>query len=144
MATQRYYCCTNVNCKKEFWIPRLFDALLSKSEMKEQTCPECSAPTKIRLKFPFGLDAGEHVSEVLDAFTSQQSWDDSNGDKVTFCPFIVVTRDVINSTKCIWMPYWHTVDKNGQKKIKYGQWAPYMDLELFNKLYKQALDKGYF
>jgi len=42
------------------------------------------------------------------------------------------------------MPYWHiVVDKDKNEFLKYGQWAPFMDLETYQSLIEQAKEAGY-
>jgi hypothetical protein len=42
-----------------------------------------------------------------------------------------------------WLPYWHTEEKGGMVKKKAGQWAPAMNVYLFECLIGQARRKGY-
>jgi hypothetical protein len=60
---------------------------------------------------------------------------------VTFYPFLVVTRQ-IGGGACVWLPYWHVVAGGSTSQRKYGQWAPFMDEDLFTDLMRQARHSG--
>jgi hypothetical protein len=83
-------------------------------------------------------------AEVLASFYPHQleRWCDSGGRKVTFYPFLIVTKRE-ERDQAVWLPYWHVV-RNGEKvNRKYGQWAPFMDMKLFEDLLSKARDAGY-
>lgn len=116
----------------------MFDALRDFS--KSQKCPKCGAAHRdLHLIFDFGLNASNSDCTVLASFTHKkpESWKDKDGSKVEFYPFLVVLRRH-GRQKAVWMPYWHLVHKKKRIIKKYGQWAPFMDMDLYKDLLKQA------
>jgi hypothetical protein len=76
-------------------------------------------------------------AEVLASFHPHQpeEWP-CDGDTVTFYPFLVVTKRE-GHDQAVWLPYWHVVGDGEKVNRKYGQWAPFMKLELFEDLLSQ-------
>lgn len=142
MATTRRWRCAKCNSAEP--VGRLFDALLAISESRPPKCDSCHTPHELRMEFELGLDASHPRCVVLDAFvpTHLGTWPDGAGNKVTFYPFLVVVRR-LGRGMAVWLPYWHLVE-GSHRIMKYGQWAPFMDLHLFEALLLQARDKGYF
>jgi len=68
-------------------------------------------------------------------------WQDGDRD-VIFYPFLVILeRD--GTERAAWLPYFHVV-RSGKKTVrKYGQWAPFMSIGLFEDLLRQAHEAGY-
>ena len=60
-----------------------------------------------------------------------------------FVLILVVLQRTDDEGQCFWLPYWHIVEQAGRIKRKYGQWAPFMDADLFESLAAQAREKGY-
>lgn len=141
MATTRRWVCPE--CRKSRPAERLFDALLAISKGHRPMCDDCRTPYQLCMKFDFGLGAHHSDCVVSDSLvpTRLETWRDGVGNKVTFYPFLVVLRR-LKRDMAIWLPYWHLV--GGSRRImKYGQWAPFMDLHLFEDLLSQAREKGY-
>lgn len=137
MATTRQYVCDKC-------APRpagsLFAALLNIAKGGAKRCRTCKGPLKLRLKFPFGLDAKDSDCVVTHAFVPRtiERWKDSKGRRVKFYPFLVILNRH-GRKKAVWMPYWHLVGVGKSTQKKYGQWAPFMDEALFNDLLNQAV-----
>ena len=143
MATKRFWKCPG--CRNETKANGLFDALLGVAKGKRHQCSCCETPCDLDLKFDFGLGAKDSHCTVLGCFLpeSLQKWpDDNTGQRVTFYPFLVVLHRHPHR-KAIWLPYWHLVGDGEAVTKKYGQWAPFMDLTLFNSLVAQARDAGH-
>jgi hypothetical protein len=62
---------------------------------------------------------------------------------VEYLPFLVVVRPLGAKEDAVWLPYWHRVSDNGHAKLKYGQWAPYMDSSMFHDLVQRAQKQGW-
>jgi hypothetical protein len=138
MATKRYYTC---ECPKPSHPDTLFDALHEFS-VASPKCEVCKATKVLHLDFPFGLGAGLSRCRVLCSLLPRQeplSWLDDDGQQVKFYPFLVVLED--EHGRGVWLPYWHVKEGN-TRQYKYGQWAPNLDLELFESLVEQAVEKG--
>jgi hypothetical protein len=73
---------------------------------------------------------------------SQKIGREAQGGTVTFYLFLIVTKRE-GRDKAVWLPYWHVTQDGEKKTIKYGQWAPFMDMELFEDLLSQARSAGY-
>jgi len=142
MATIREWYCEG-SCRPEK-AGQLFDALLSIAEGKGHDCPVHRIPCKLRLTFAFGLDAKDSVCTVLGTFRPRkpESWLDLNRKRIYFFPFLVVLRRH-GRKQAVWLPYWHRVGSKNAR-MKYGQWAPFMDEHLFCELLAQARRKGFF
>jgi hypothetical protein len=141
MATQRSLVC---RCKTPKHPSSLFGVLFTRATRADHAvCETCSGPQRLWLTFDFALGAGSRTCEVLAAFLPQRraSWPDDGG-KITFHPFLVVLRQG-NGKRTYWLPYWHEVEKRGEVRLKYGQWAPYMDERLFVSLIGKARRAGY-
>jgi hypothetical protein len=131
-------------CGEETRKSRLFDAVKAVAQHNKPACRRCGASTDLHLSFDFALDVPHKNAEVLASFYPHQleRWCDSGGRKVTFYPFLIVTKRE-ERDQAVWLPYWHVV-RNGEKvNRKYGQWAPFMDMKLFEDLLSKARDAGY-
>jgi hypothetical protein len=143
MATTRLLVCKR--CGPSRLRSTLFDALLAQARGAARPCSRCGARVALRLTFEFGLNASHSECTVLDCFVPQRprSWRDRDGSRVRFYPFLVILRRHGRGLAA-WLPYWHTVEKAGRKPVrKYGQWATFMDSDLFEDLLAQARAKGY-
>ena len=143
MATKRYHVCRECGERYGF-AESLFDVLLNHTRGKKQLCTKDNAECYIQLQFPFGLDAADTQCNLLDCFVPRriETWKDKKSREVAFYPFLVILRRH-NRNLAIWLPYWHIVNSQKRRIIKYGQWAPFMDLKLFRSLIAQAKMKGY-
>jgi hypothetical protein len=143
MGTERFYTCDK--CGPTRVSERLFQVLCDHARKGGPPCPRCNGPAALQLGFSFGLNAGDRESTVRDCFLPQEleKWKDTSGDTVTFYPFLVIV-DRHQRELAVWLPYWHTVEDGHGTKLKYGQWAPFMDEHLFLDLVSQARKKGYF
>lgn len=137
MATIRKWICSRCNCGTP--APKLFDSLRCYVKKSFPRCSKCFGTCSLHVEFPFGLNAANNRCKVLAVFEPQKPeyWKQKNGRRVTFYPFLVVLER-LNRGKTIWLPYWHTVGPKGNQKRKYGQWAPIMDIRLFQCLLQQA------
>lgn len=142
MATNRYLDCGK--CGPTLITISLFEALLDHARHGPPTCPRCHQAAGLRLKFAFGLNAPDSDCTVQECFvpTEPQSWKDAGGNTVTFYPFLVLVHRHGRKIAA-WLPYWHLVEYGRKTKMKYGQWAPFMDEHLFIDLITQAREKGY-
>jgi hypothetical protein len=141
MGTKRLLVC---RCKTQKRPGNLFGSLRDLATRgNHPACEACSRPQRLQLTFNFALGAGPRTCEVLASFLlrRRESWPDDGG-MVTFYPFLVVLRQE-NGKRTVWLPYWHEVKKRGKVRLKYGQWAPYMDERLFISLVTQARKAGY-
>lgn len=141
MATARKLVCEK--CQSSEDAGPLFDALEQLAKKEVPSCKNCNAARQIHLVFDFGLDAGGKDSIALAAFLPNPpaKWNDSKGREVTFCPFLVITAGA-GGDRSVWMPYWHIAREGNKRTAKYGQWAPYMDLDLYVDLIEQATASG--
>ena len=60
-----------------------------------------------------------------------------------FFPFLVILRTADSTELSCWLPYWHLLHKNGGTELKYGQYAPMMQADLFEDLLRKARGAGY-
>ena len=123
---------------------RLFDAVKAVADHSEPACRRCGAPTALHLSFDLALGVQDKNAEVLASYYPDrpEAWsDESSGRTVTFYPFLVVTERE-GRDQAVWLPYWHVVQTGEKENLKYGQWAPFMDMELFEDLLAQAHDDG--
>jgi hypothetical protein len=99
------------------------------------------------LAFSFGLGAGCARCKVLHVSAPVEddliTWTGDAGETVTFYPFLVVLAGTDKEGRSLWLPYWHTVEKDGSTERKYGQWAPFIDDFLFKSLVEQARASGF-
>ena len=95
----------------------------------------------LHLSFDFALGVQDKNAEVLASFYPHQP-EDWRGGTVTFYPFLIVTKRE-GRDKAVWLPYWHVTQDGEKKTIKYGQWAPFMDMEFFEDLLSQTRSAGY-
>lgn len=144
MATERHWICST--CDSREWAGRLFDVLREVSAGAQSPCATCGAVRTLELVLPFGVGAGPHRGKVLDVFLPEdiRSWRDEKNNLVEYFPFLVMVESLAEGYVSAWMPYWHLVtDGGGRIERKYGQWAPFMDLESFANLVLKARTKGY-
>ncbi|MGB9921104.1 MAG: hypothetical protein ACPLPT_10370 [Moorellales bacterium] len=128
----------------------LFDLLKDHAEGKRVQCVSCNHDLDIHLEFQFGMAVGTQDYRLLEAFYASYdgqicTWKDAE-NIVEFYPFLVILAAVQEERGIgVWLPYWHIVlDQNGQRReTKYGQWAPFMDIDLFQDLVARARAKGY-
>jgi hypothetical protein len=110
--------------------------------------PECrryGTSTTLHLTFDFALGVQDKDAEVLASFhpCPPEDWCLVSGKRtVTFYPFLVVTKRE-GGDRAVWLPYWHVVGDGEKVERKYGQWAPFMDMELFEDLLAQARNKSF-
>jgi hypothetical protein len=121
----------------------MLDALTSVSRGQPPLCPECKDPLRLHLSFDFSFGADGRDVVVVASYLPRNSrpWD-TESEHVTFLPFLIVT-ETAQGKRAMWLPYWHEVVKDGKKSMKYGQWAPYMDDDLFLDLLAQARADGF-
>jgi hypothetical protein len=142
MATHHTFRCPE--CQEETRKSRLFGAVKAVAERSKPACRRCGAETALHLTFDSALDVPHKKAEVLAGFHPRppERWRDSSGRTVKFYPFLVVTKRE-GRDQAVWLPYWHVVRDGGKRTLKYGQWAPYMDMELFEDLLSQARNDSY-
>lgn len=121
----------------------LFNALRAVAEQNVPAC-RCGASTALHLPFEFALDVPDKNAEVLASFLPHQLeyWQDSRGRTVTFDPFLVITKRE-GHDQAVWLPNWHVIRDGEKERRKYGQWAPFMDMKLFEDLLTQARSTGF-
>ena len=144
MSTERCFYCEK--CDREKSVGRLFDALKSVAEDNAPKCAECGSPQRLRLKFNFGLGADSHQCFVVKSYYETQEWKDQEKCKVEFYPFLVVLRILggkDDGKLAAWLPYWHLHYVSNPPEVKYGQWAPFMDIEVYTRLQERARKDGY-
>jgi hypothetical protein len=121
----------------------LFAELSRIAAGNRHTCTQCDAgEVRLRLIFDFALGAGGHECFVVNAFRPRRrvEWEDK-GQTVVFIPFLVITQTP-DGDQSAWLPYWH--HKAGDPRpLKYGQFSPNMDLDLFADLVEQARAAGH-
>jgi len=113
------------------------------AEDNKPACRSCGASTDLHLSFDFALCVQDKDAKVLASFYPHQleEWP-CEGRTVTFYPFLIVTERE-GRDRAVWLPYWHVVRDGGKDNPKYGQWAPFMDMELFEDLLSQARNDGF-
>jgi len=114
------------------------------AEDNKPACRSCGASTDLHLSFDLALCVQDKDAKVLASFYPHQleEWP-CEGRTVTFYPFLIVTERE-GRDRAVWLPYWHVVRDGGKDNPKYGQWAPFMDMELFEDLLSQARNDGFF
>jgi hypothetical protein len=149
MATGRFYRCTS--CDQQTPIVALFSALKAWASAKgPPACMVCGAAQNLYLEFPFAFSPPVSM-QVLQVFRPTEGdaaarWNDSTEREVAFHPFLVIAerRDPNQAaSRTAWLPYWHTMHVAGKTTTKYGQWAPNMNIGLFDELITQAREEGY-
>jgi hypothetical protein len=128
-------------CEEETRKSRLFGAVKAVADHSEPACRRCGASTTLHLSFDFALGVQDKNAEILASFYPRQP-EDWLGGTVTFYPFLIVTNRE-GRDKAVWLPYWHVTQDGEKRTLKYGQWAPFMDMELFEDLLSQACNAGY-
>jgi hypothetical protein len=141
MATRHKFRCPA--CGEETRKSRLFDAVKTVAEDNMPACRRCGASTDLHLSFDVALCVQDKKAKVLASFYPHrpEEWP-CEGRKVTFYPFLVVAKRE-GRDQALWFPYWHVVCDGEKVDLKYGQWAPFMDIELFEDLLSQARNAGY-
>jgi hypothetical protein len=141
MTTHHKFRCPE--CGEETRKSTLFGALKAVAQHSEPAC-RCGASTTLHLSFDFALDVPHKKAEVLASFYPHppEPWTDSSGRTVKFYPFLIITKRE-GRDQGVWLPYWHVI-RDGEKEIlKYGQWAPFMVMKLFEDLLSQARNAGF-
>jgi hypothetical protein len=142
MTTRHTFRCPE--CPEETRKSTLFGAVKAVAEHNKPACRRCGGSTTLHLTFDFALCVQEKNAEVLACFYPDppEEWP-CEGRTVTFYPFLIVTKRE-GRDQAVWLPYWHVV-RNGEKRDhkKYGQWAPFMDMRLFEDLLSQARNAGF-
>jgi hypothetical protein len=140
MATTRWLECTG--CRSTLPMDTLFAELSRIATGRLHQCT-CGSEVRLRLVFDFALGAGGKECSVIAAFLPQKrkvEWE-HNGQPVGFSPFLVITQTADN-VQSAWLPYWHQTPGD-RRPLKYGQFSPHMDLDLFVDLVEQARAAGY-
>jgi hypothetical protein len=141
MATARNYICRV--CGGHERAGGLFDALSTVAEVAVPPCTTCGSERKLELDFSLALGASGSIGTVVLVARSRQAWN-AGTTAVEFFPFLVVIKPRAAQEEAVWLPYWHrTKDVAGTIRLKYGQWAPFMDGHLMNDLLQQAKNKGW-
>ena len=143
MTTSRHFVCKD--CGKKEWAEGLFDALRALADSKASVCPICKTARRLELKFTFGLGAGSYEYNVANSYLPDAitMWNDPDGCKVEFFPFLVVLEFIHHDEKAIWLPYWHLHHRSSGVRTKYGQWAPFMNIETYKQLHAKANANGH-
>ena len=140
MATRHTFRCPA--CEEETPERTLFAALKAVADNRKPACRGCGDDsTALHLSFDFALGVQDKNAEVLASFYPHPP-EDWRGGTVTFYPFLIVTKRE-GRDKAVWLPYWHVTQDGEKENLKYGQWAPFMDMELFEDLLSQARSAGY-
>jgi len=89
MATDSYWVCSG--CKSRTKAKGLFGALKSVAEQSLAPC-QCGQSLSLELIFAFALGASHNIFMVSAAYLPRkiETWDDTEGNKVSFYPFMVV------------------------------------------------------
>lgn len=142
MSTSRYLVCEQ--CGKKEWAGSLFGALRGIAEGVGSDCPECNSLRQLELTFEFGLNAGSFEYHVIDCYLPDNitTWNDTDGCKVEFFPFLVVLGGTQHE-EAIWLPYWHLHHRSDKVRTKYGQWAPLMNISTYKQLQTKAQRDGH-
>lgn len=141
MATVRWLECAG--CHDVPGMDTLFAEL---SRIAAGSCPPCgkcrTGEVRLRLIFDFALGAGGRDCFVVAAFVPRRNveWE-QNGRPVAFIPFLVITQ-AADGVRSAWLPYWHQTPGD-PRPLKYGQFSPHMELDLFVDLVEQARAAGY-
>ena len=143
MSTSRYFACKK--CSKKEWAGKLFNALRASAEGESFDCPECNSLRQLELTFTFGLGAGSYEYHVVDCYLPDDitTWEDGEGCKVEFFPFLVVLGGTQHTETAIWLPYWHLHYRPDKVRTKYGQWAPIMNIATYKQLQAKAQRDGH-
>lgn len=142
MATEIQMRCAN--CGHREPVAPMYDFLkaVSRSQLH---CGQCgSSRCTLALHQPFGLGAERQWRAVEAAFAPKRSIRWGRSVETEFVPFLVITRGLRDGERHAWLPYWH-LKRRGREvlALKYGQWAPSMNLAVFGDLLKQARRAGY-
>ena len=141
MATRHTFRCPV--CEEEMPKSTLFAALKAVAEHSEPACRRCGASTALHLSFDFALGVQDKNAKVLASFypDEPEGWCLVSGRRtVTFYPFLVVTERE-GRDQAVWLPYWHVVQTGEKENLKYGQWAPFMDMKLFTDLLRACANR---
>jgi hypothetical protein len=88
----------------------------------------------IELIYNFGVDDEPRPCKVLASFMPDEiiGWDNQEGSKVEFYPFLIVVENIDTKESCIWSPYWHVFrHPNGTIERKYGQYASFVNIDSY-------------
>jgi hypothetical protein len=144
MATDAYLQCSK--CEYYEYPASMFEGLLYFSEHGAGVCSKCGAPRTYRFDFYFASESGKRRCRVAAAFVpsdnERPSWTEGSS-VVEYFPFLVIFDQDDYSDAGVWLPYWHLKRSDEGTQTLYGQWAPFMDLELFTSLVRKARAAGY-
>lgn len=142
MATDQYYSCQCAHRQRIF--SQLFDALRNIANSQKPECNKCGMAKELDLTFHFSRKGGDPECRVLAVYSPippAPSWDDA-GETITFHPFLVILDDRDEGPR-VWLPYWHTKEKEGKTRRMYGQFAPFLSHGALKNLLAQAHRDGY-
>ena len=141
MATARVYVCPNCGRQPEW--PSLFAALQRLAEGCITPCPKCRTGMQLQLTFDFALGATGKDTVAIASFLPKPppQWKDADRDVILY-PFLVILERE-ETKRAAWLPYFHVVRSDKKTTCKYGQWAPFMDITLFEDLLRQAHEAGH-
>lgn len=142
MATHWWFKCAHGTAPA--WPSSLFHTFERWVETRgaEWHCEQCGRPFDLWIQSPFafGADGTIRVIQIF-APTEPRTWE-HEGRTIKHHPFLVIGETQGEPpVRTAWLPYWHT-DKGGKREVKYGQWAPHMDLDIFSELIDQARSEG--
>lgn len=123
----------------------LFDAVKAVADNSKPECSRCGASTDLHLSFDFALGVQDKNAKVLASFYPHppEDWCLVSGRRtVTFYPFLIITKRE-GRDQAVWLPYWHVVREGEKVSRKYGQWAPFIDMKLFEDLLSKARNDGF-
>ena len=141
MATDAYFQCTKC---PDFSYPGMFEGLRAIAEGRVTPCSKCGANRNFHLDFSFATDGStSRRCKVINAFvpSARPKWKQGK-ETVEFFPFLVFLEQEEPYDRGVWLPYWHVKGPKGCTRPVYGQWAPFMDLDLYNDLVAQARAAG--
>ncbi len=141
MATDAYFQWTSC---PDYSYPGMFEGLREIAENRVAPCAKCGASRKFHLDFNFATDgSGPRRCTVINAFlpSARPKWRQGK-EFVEFFPFLVFLDQPKSYDRGVWLPYWHVKGPKGRTRPVFGQWAPFMDLALYNDLVAQARAAG--
>jgi hypothetical protein len=121
----------------------MFPALLGLTEHHMPGCTACPGEMQLHLSFAFALGITVKDAVAVAGFLLKPlpEWGDG-GRKVTFYPFLVIVERP-GKGRAAWLPYFHVAQDAKRSVCKYGQWAPFIGLDLFEDVLQQARQAGY-
>ena len=125
----------------------MFQALKQLVKSQPRPCSSCGTLTELLLNFNFALGVQTRETASRAGYLPRHSlptWQE-NDSNVTFYPFLIIVENKSEAWgEAAWLPYFHLIDGSKSKPvIKYGQWAPYLGIELFSDLLAQAMNDGH-